>query len=141
MNAIAVTMISVAIATALCATAQAADDEQIKALESRFAAAFNAKDVESIMKAYAPDKSLVVFDVVPPRQYVGAYAYRKDFEGFLGCSRVRPNSRSPASASPVTARSAMAIPSSISWEPAVRISQSISPCSSRMYIGRSTANG
>ena len=86
MKAIAVTTISVAIAAALCATAQAspADEAQIKALESRFAAAFNAKDVDAIMKAYVPDKSLVVFDVVPPRQYVGADAYRKDFEGFVG---------------------------------------------------------
>jgi uncharacterized protein (TIGR02246 family) len=86
MKAIAVTMSSVAIAAALCATAQAspADDAQIKALESRFAAAFNARDVDAIMKAYVPDKSLVVFDVVPPRQYVGADAYRKDFEGFVG---------------------------------------------------------
>ena len=58
--------------------------------ESRFAAAFNAKDVEAIMKAYAPDKSLVVFDVVPPRQYVGADAYRKDFEGFLGLFKGSP---------------------------------------------------
>ena len=86
MKAIAVTTISVAIAAALCGTAQAgpADEAQIKALESRFAAAFNAKDVDAIMKAYVPDKSLVVFDVVPPRQYVGADAYRKDFEGFVG---------------------------------------------------------
>jgi ketosteroid isomerase-like protein len=86
MKAIAVTTISVVIAAALCATAQAspADDEQIKALESRFAAAFIAKDVDAIMKAYVPDNSLVVFDVVPPRQYVGADAYRKDFEGFVG---------------------------------------------------------
>ena len=86
MKAIAVTTIAVAIAAALSATAQAspADDEQIKALETRFAAAFNARDVDAIMKAYVPDNSLVVFDVVPPRQYVGADAYRKDFEGFVG---------------------------------------------------------
>jgi ketosteroid isomerase-like protein len=35
------------------------------------------------MKAYVPGESLFVFDVVPPRQYVGAAAYRKDWEGFL----------------------------------------------------------
>jgi ketosteroid isomerase-like protein len=87
-----VTMISVAIAAALCATAQAspADDEQIKALESRFAAAFNAKDVDAIMKAYVADKSLLVFDVVPPRQFVGAEAYRKDWEEFLGLFKGSP---------------------------------------------------
>lgn len=35
------------------------------------------------MKVYVPDQTLFVFDVVPPRQYVGAKAYRKDFEDFL----------------------------------------------------------
>jgi ketosteroid isomerase-like protein len=85
MKAAALTTISGAIAASLCATAQAtpSDDAQIRALESRFAASFNAKDVNSIMKAYVPDNRLVVFDVVPPRQYVGAEAYRKDWEGFL----------------------------------------------------------
>lgn len=58
----------------------AKDEAEIKAIHQRFAAAFKAKNVESIMTAYVPDESLVVFDVVPPRQYVGAKAYRKDFE-------------------------------------------------------------
>jgi ketosteroid isomerase-like protein len=35
------------------------------------------------MKSYVPDQSLVVFDVVPPRQYLGADAYRKDWVDFL----------------------------------------------------------
>ena len=56
----------------------------IKALEDRFVAAFKAKDLDAIMKAYAPGQALVVFDVVPPRQYVGAAAYRKDWQTFLG---------------------------------------------------------
>jgi len=64
------------------AWADAAAD--IRALEDRFVAAFNAKDVDAIMKVYAPDQTLVVFDVVPPRQYVGAAAYRKDWQAFLG---------------------------------------------------------
>ena len=51
--------------------------------EDRFAAAVNAGDVNAIMKSYVPDQSLVVFDVVPPRQYLGADAYRKDWVGFL----------------------------------------------------------
>jgi len=41
------------------------------------------------MKAYVDDESLVVFDVIPPRQYVGAKAYRKDWEAFLGTLEVR----------------------------------------------------
>ena len=56
----------------------------IRALEERFVAAFKAKDVDAIMKVYAPGQTLVVFDVVPPRQYIGAAAYRKDWQTFLG---------------------------------------------------------
>ena len=58
-------------------------DADIKALEERFVAALKAKDVDAIMKVYAPGQTLVVFDVVPPRQYVGAAAYRKDWQTFL----------------------------------------------------------
>jgi len=75
-------------AVALCGVpahvdARASDEAEIKALEQRFAAAFKAKDVKAIMACYVSDQSLVVFDVVPPRQYVGAQAYQKDFEEFF----------------------------------------------------------
>jgi ketosteroid isomerase-like protein len=56
----------------------------IEALEDRFAAAFNAKDLDGIMKVYEPGPNLFVFDVVPPRAYVGWDAYRKDWQDFLG---------------------------------------------------------
>src|SRR5260370_15467737 len=56
----------------------------IQALEDRFVAAVKTKDVDAIMKVYVPDQSLFVFDVVPPRQYVAAAAYRKDWQEFLG---------------------------------------------------------
>ena len=59
------------------------DEQEIRALEERFAAAFRAKDVPAIMKAYVPSSELFVFDVVPPRQYVGFDAYKKDFEDFF----------------------------------------------------------
>jgi uncharacterized protein (TIGR02246 family) len=55
----------------------------IRALEDRFVAAFRAKDLDAIMKVYTPDQTLVVFDVVPPRQYVGVAAYRKDWQAVL----------------------------------------------------------
>ena len=67
----------------VAASAKAGDEAQIRALEARFAAAFNAKDVDGIMKCYVPDDSLFVFDVAPPRQHVGAADYRKDWEDFL----------------------------------------------------------
>lgn len=59
------------------------EEGEIRGLEQRFAAAFKAKDVNAIMAVYVPDQSLFIFDVVPPRQYVGADAYRKDFENFF----------------------------------------------------------
>ena len=61
----------------------AADEAEIKALEQRFLDAVKAKDVNAIMTAYVPDETLLVFDAIPPRQYVGAKAFRKDFEDFL----------------------------------------------------------
>ena len=67
-------------------TSQAAtsdDEAKIKSLEDAFVAAVNAKDVDAIMKVYVPGASLVVFDVVPPRQYLGANAYRKDWQDFF----------------------------------------------------------
>jgi ketosteroid isomerase-like protein len=63
--------------------AKSADEAKIEELEAAFAAAFIAKSVDAIMKVYVPDESLIVFDVVPPRQYVGANAYRKDWEDFF----------------------------------------------------------
>jgi uncharacterized protein (TIGR02246 family) len=57
------------------------DEAAIRALEARFAAAVTAKNVDAIMKVYAPD--VFVFDVVPPRQYVGGAAYRKDWEALM----------------------------------------------------------
>ena len=59
---------------------KAKDIADIKALEDKFMAAWKAKDVNAIMSCYVPDDSLLVFDVVPPRQYSGAAAYRKDWE-------------------------------------------------------------
>ena len=71
------------ILTSSAASAADADVTKIKALEARFADAVAAKDLDGIMKAYVTDDSLFVFDVAPPRQYVGAKAYRKDWDDFL----------------------------------------------------------
>jgi uncharacterized protein (TIGR02246 family) len=59
------------------------DVDAINASVHRLADAVDAKNVNGIMKYYAPDENLVVFDVVPPRQYVGAAAFRKDWEETL----------------------------------------------------------
>jgi ketosteroid isomerase-like protein len=64
-------------------TAALDDQAAIRALEERFAAAFNEGNVDAMMKNYITDESLVVFDVVPPRQHSGADAYRKAWTGFF----------------------------------------------------------
>lgn len=68
--------------TAACAASS--DKAEIEALENRFTAAFNAKDIGAIMKVYVPGPSLFVFDAGPPRQHVGWDDYRKDWQDFLG---------------------------------------------------------
>ncbi|MGC2445587.1 YybH family protein [Candidatus Binatus sp.] len=65
------------------AGAASTDKAQIQALEEQLTAAFAARDVDKIMQCYAPGDDLFVFDTIPPRQYVGAAAFRKDYEDFF----------------------------------------------------------
>jgi len=79
---------AVLFAASLCAAGPrgngpAKDEQEIRALEDRFVAAVKAKDVEAIMRSYAPGTELFVFDVTPPRQYVGFDAYKKDWQEFF----------------------------------------------------------
>ncbi len=69
-----------AAANRLYAQAKSNDEAQIRALEERYAAAFRAKDIDTIMKAYARGAELFVFDVTPPRQHVGFDDYKKDWQ-------------------------------------------------------------
>lgn len=62
---------------------QTNDEEQIRALENRFAGAFKAKDVNGIMANYDHSPNLVFFDVVPRREYRGWTAYRNDWQSFF----------------------------------------------------------
>jgi ketosteroid isomerase-like protein len=41
------------------------------------------KDLDGIMSVYIPGDSLFVFDVIPPRQYIGAHAYAADWYSVL----------------------------------------------------------
>jgi uncharacterized protein (TIGR02246 family) len=59
------------------------DEAEIKALNRRLAAALRVGDINAVMSAYAPNDGLVVFDAVPPLQYVGAEACRKNWENAL----------------------------------------------------------
>lgn len=66
------------------AAAKGNAEAQIRALEDQFTKAVSAKDVNAIMALYVPGNELFVFDVIPPRQYVGWDAYKKDWQDFLG---------------------------------------------------------
>jgi uncharacterized protein (TIGR02246 family) len=57
------------------------DEAEIRQLWERWAKAFQAHDLDGIMSIYAAD--VVAYDFVPPLQYVGKDAYRKDYEDFL----------------------------------------------------------
>ena len=50
-----------------------------------WAKAFEAKDVDGVMAMYAPGTALTAYDIVPPLQFKGADAYRKDYSEF--CSQ------------------------------------------------------
>lgn len=57
--------------------AASGEEAAIRTLTDRFLKAFNAGDIDAIMKNYIWDESLVVFDLVPRKQYLGADAYRE----------------------------------------------------------------
>src|ERR1700737_2815878 len=59
------------------------DEAEIRQLLDRWAKAFGARDLNGIMSIYEPGETLVAFDIVPPLQYVGSDAYKKDYRDFL----------------------------------------------------------
>jgi ketosteroid isomerase-like protein len=66
-------------AAAAAKPAGPSDHAQIEALERGFITAFGAMNVDKIMSYYTHD-GLFVFDVSPPREFVGWAAYKKDWE-------------------------------------------------------------
>jgi ketosteroid isomerase-like protein len=68
---------------AFWAEAKIDDKAQIAALEDHLISSIKAKDLDGVMSVYVPDDTLFVFDVIPPREYVGARAYREDWKGVL----------------------------------------------------------
>jgi len=72
------------------AVAPSDDKGAIQVLEDRFVAAFNAGDIDGMMKNYLPDNSLFVFDVVPRKHHRGAGNYRKNWEDFFSHFQGRP---------------------------------------------------
>ena len=59
------------------------NDADIRALYDRWAKVFEARDIDAIMSLYVSGEQLVAYDVVPPLQYQGSDAYRKDYAEFL----------------------------------------------------------
>ena len=57
--------------------------DQINQALAKWKSAFEAKDVNAVMAVYAPGSALTAYDVVPPLQYQGADAYRKDYAEFF----------------------------------------------------------
>lgn len=82
-KAVSIACAAATVCLASVALADSSDNAQIKAIYDQFPASVSAKDVNAIMKFYAPGKELLVFDVVPPRQYAGWDAYKKDWQDFL----------------------------------------------------------
>jgi ketosteroid isomerase-like protein len=70
-------------ATSSPVSAKSDDKAEITALEEHLVASIHKKDLDGIMSCYIPDESLFVFDLIPPRQYVGAKAYRENWNGVL----------------------------------------------------------
>ena len=62
------------------AQAKNGDEAAIRQWFAAFTKAFEARDLNATMAFYSPD--VVAYDLVPPLQYVGGDAYRKDFETF-----------------------------------------------------------
>ena len=59
------------------------NEAEIRQLLDRWAKAFHARDLNGIMSIYEPGSALVSYDIVPPLQYTGYDAYKKDYQEFL----------------------------------------------------------
>jgi len=60
---------------------KASDEAQIRQLIEQWAQALYTKDLNTLMSYYAPD--ILTFDILPPLQYQGVDAYRKNFEAWF----------------------------------------------------------
>ena len=58
--------------------------DQISQTLAQWQKAFEAKDVNGVMAMYAAGNAVTSYDLVPPLQYTGADAYRKDYTDFFG---------------------------------------------------------
>ncbi len=92
------TILAATLAALVCAGAQAAppkpaphpaphpapaasDEQRIRQILEHWRIAFEKKDVAGVMSVYSRD--VVAYDIVPPLQYVGFEAYRRDYQDFF----------------------------------------------------------
>jgi ketosteroid isomerase-like protein len=59
------------------------DETQIRALLDNWARALHDRNVAGLMQMYEPGPDFVAYDIVPPLQYVGYEAYKKDYRTYL----------------------------------------------------------
>jgi uncharacterized protein (TIGR02246 family) len=59
------------------------DEAEIRDLIHRWEKAFRAKDLNAVMSIYEPGQELTAYDIVPPLQYTGFEAYKKDYQAFF----------------------------------------------------------
>jgi ketosteroid isomerase-like protein len=78
-------LLSIAAAAAILSPAAARADaaDEIRAAQESIAKGAEARDLDGIMNNYLNSKKLFVFDVYPPRAYIGYDAFRKDWHDFL----------------------------------------------------------
>ena len=88
---VAAPILALALVASWQAEASADAHTSIMELESKFTDAVKAKDLDKIMANYNNSDNLVVFDVIPPRQYTGWNAYKEDFRNFLAQCKDSPN--------------------------------------------------
>ena len=72
------------VAGAQTAMAAGQDEQDIRALQARLAAAVSARDLDAVMTAYVRGNELFVFDSNLPREHAGWDSYKKDWWDFLG---------------------------------------------------------
>lgn len=77
------TLACVAFSSIPKASTAANNETEIRKVLDQWAKAFHARDLNGIMSIYEPGDALVSYDIVPPLQYSGYEAYKKDYQEFL----------------------------------------------------------
>jgi ketosteroid isomerase-like protein len=80
----------VASAIALSAANRNSDQEAIAGIEEHIAQGVEARNSRAVLANYVPGDSLIVFDAIPPREYRGWEAYRRDWQGIFDACTAAP---------------------------------------------------